>query len=283
MSEPRAGTDEGVGQRPDASMSLLREIMDGPRDSAYTDERVEGLKHKRNWFQEVMVLLIAIAIGTGGVWAARQLRAPVEGASQARTVLEEQITDRSALTEGLRLDIRELRSEISDLEHAVAPMVGEDAPIERAQISQLHAGTSEVYGPGVRIELSESSQPATDEERVLDVDLQIVANGLWAAGAEAITVNDHRLAFGTAIRTAGEVILVDLEPVQSPYVIDVIGNPEALTRNFAETAAAEHLRALHSNYRIKSTITQVGSIQMPAGNALRLTYAEPLRLPNVTD
>lgn len=46
-------------------------------------------------------------------------------------------------------------------------------------------------------------------DRVLDMDLQILTDGLWQAGAEAISVNGHRLSALTAIRGAGEAITVD--------------------------------------------------------------------------
>ena len=36
------------------------------------------------------------------------------------------------------------------------------------------------------------------------MDLQILVNGLWESGAEAISVNGHRLSTLTAIRGAGE-------------------------------------------------------------------------------
>ena len=43
-------------------------------------------------------------------------------------------------------------------------------------------------------------------------DLQIVVNGLWDAGAEAISVNGQRLTSKSAIRFAGQAILVNYRP-----------------------------------------------------------------------
>src|SRR5699024_10077117 len=119
------------------------------------------------------------------------------------------------------------------------------------------------------------SQLSSPEDHVLDFDVQLIVNSLWAAGAEAISINDRRLAFGTAIRSAGEAILVDLEPVTSPYRIIAIGEPDRLTRSFSETPGASHLKLLHSNFRIGSSITQHARVDLPAGNAMRLNYAEP--------
>lgn len=267
--------DDGAGRRPDASMTLLRELFERPHGPDYSPPPPrDPAGGKRHVFQEVIVLILTIAIGAGGVWAARQLRLPVDSALAARTVLEEQITDRSAVTESLRDDIEALRAEISDLK-GLTSSPAEQARERQAEIAAIHAGTIAVSGPGVEVELEETSRPTSPEQRVLDVDLQVLVNGLWASGAEAISINDRRLAYGTAIRTAGEVILVDLQPVQSPYVVRAIGDPDRLVRNFAKTSAAEHLNTLYSSYRISSSLTQYSRIDMPGGNSPRLTYAEP--------
>ena len=42
------------------------------------------------------------------------------------------------------------------------------------------------------------------QNRVLDVDLQVLVNGLWQAGAEAVQINDQRITNLTAIREAGQ-------------------------------------------------------------------------------
>lgn len=263
-------------------MTLLREIMERPRDGAYDAGHHQQRNNQsgRSWVQEIIVLVLTIAIGTGGVWAARQLRAPVESATEARTVLEEQIKDRSAVTEALREDIAELRAEIGELEQVMSSPA-EEARSEQAALAGATAGTTAVSGPGVEVNVAEPAHPNTPEEHVLDVDLQIVVNALWASGAEAIAINDRRLAYGTAIRTAGEVILVDLEPVQSPYVVTAIGDPDRLVRSFAETSASEHLRILNSNYRITSSIIQIPHAELAAGNTLRLSYTEPTSPPGL--
>src|SRR5665811_2130426 len=53
------------------------------------------------------------------------------------------------------------------------------------------SGALGVSGPGLVIELDdgEVTDPEDDAARVQDIDLQIVTNGLWAAGAEAIAIN----------------------------------------------------------------------------------------------
>jgi uncharacterized protein YlxW (UPF0749 family) len=97
-------------------------------------------------------------------------------------------------------------------------------------------GRSPVAGPGVTVTVADVLASAAPEAgsrpqgqlaegagQVSDRDLQVVVNGLWSAGARAIGIGGVRLGPQTAIRTAGQTILVDFVPVRSPYVVTAIG------------------------------------------------------------
>ncbi|QGH69430.1 DUF881 domain-containing protein [Pseudactinotalea sp. HY158] len=263
-------------RRPDASMTLLTEVMERPLDPGYAamaERRGSGGARPRgSRLQELFVLLLAIAIGVGGVWAARQLRAPVDSALSARGVLEEQIRDRVAIADGLREDIAGLRGEINELQ-AEQGDVSEEF-LSRARDAAVSAGTIAVTGPGVAVTLEDSTRAVggDDPARVFDVDLQLVVNALWAAGAEAIAINGHRVSAGTAIRSAGEAILVDLKPLVSPYEVEAIGDPNGLRTEFARSTAAAQLATLGSMYGIGSSVVQAADLALPAGTAPKLHY-----------
>jgi len=83
-------------------------------------------------------------------------------------------------------------------------------------------------GPGLVVRLSDSiRKPGSTEEasafRVHDVDVQLVVNALFAAGAEAVAVNGNRLVSTTPIRAAGQTIVVNFRPLSSPYEVKAIG------------------------------------------------------------
>ena len=61
-----------------------------------------------------------------------------------------------------------------------------------------------------------------------DDDVLKVVNELWASGAEAISVNNHRVSIGTSFRCVGPTILVDGARIASPVVIRAIGDPDTL-------------------------------------------------------
>jgi len=72
-----------------------------------------------------------------------------------------------------------------------------------SQINTLDpvVGTVAVKGPGLLIVVDDAANGLRDgRDRVLDMDLQILIDGLWQAGAEAISVNGHRPSALTATR-----------------------------------------------------------------------------------
>jgi uncharacterized protein YlxW (UPF0749 family) len=94
-----------------------------------------------------------------------------------------------------------LTQEISTLRAAA---LGDDDAARgvETQINTLDpvVGNVAVTGPGVLIVVDDSPSAMADaRDRVLDIDLQVLANGLWEAGAEAISINGHRLSNLTAI------------------------------------------------------------------------------------
>ena len=109
--------------------------------------------------------------------------------------------------------------------------------------------------------------------RVQDYDIQLVVNALWSAGAQAISVNEHRLTSTSAIRSAGEPILVDLVGQSHPYRIEAVGDPDTLPAYFARSLGQEHLILLGSRYGITSSVSQDDDLELRAGRAPDLLSA----------
>lgn len=264
-------------------MTLLREVMERPLDAGYeaaAERRAAGLDSGGGPLQHAarraMVMVLAVAIGLGGVWAARELRNPAPGVS-ARQVLIGQIHERSETTEELVAQNTALRTEIQQLQEQA---FGEAAAAANDAAAQLGvwAGTTAVTGPGVVITMEDSPRvqsgdAGTDGERVQDYDLQVVVNSLWASGAESIAINGIRLTGGTAIRTAGAAVLVDLRPLVSPYTIEAIGDPQGLRTEFARTDGAALLSWL-SGYGISSQLVVADELHLPAGSGSSLVAVE---------
>ena len=93
------------------------------------------------------------------------------------------------------------------------------------------SGLTNVKGPGITIELSDSVklEGTTDDSSIVhDTDLMSLVNELFAAGAEAVCINDERMIISSPIRCVGNTIMVNNKRCSSPFKIKAIGDSEAL-------------------------------------------------------
>ncbi|OPZ86473.1 MAG: hypothetical protein BWY76_00938 [bacterium ADurb.Bin429] len=100
---------------------------------------------------------------------------------------------------------------------------------------RVRAGSTAVTGPGIVViiddtKLALQNPPDINVNPLLthDVDLLQVVNELRAAGAEAISINDQRVAGSSAIRCVGPAINVNNKAVSAPFVVRAIGKPDVL-------------------------------------------------------
>jgi uncharacterized protein YlxW (UPF0749 family) len=141
-------------------------------------------------------------------------------------------SDLIALINTLALATDRAESEITELEGTRASL-RDDAEStqtalavarERLETLGILAGTVPAVGPGIRVQVqSRTGTLGTDQ----------LLNGLEElrnAGAEAIELNDTvRVVAQTGlVDSPTEGLLVDGTPVQSPYVLEVIGDPYTL-------------------------------------------------------
>ena len=93
-------------------------------------------------------------------------------------------------------------------------------------------GLTDVTGPGIVITAKDGAPSgATDNMSLFlihDADLREIVAELWNAGAQAISINDQRIVNSTCIMCAGNIISINNEKVNSPFVIKAIGNQESL-------------------------------------------------------
>src|SRR5207302_8837342 len=129
--------------------------------------------------------------------------------------------------------IGQLSAEQAALRDATLASTSAGAALARQIAAEESAlGTLPVVGQGLRVTVADGSPAGGPRDPHLDRDLQAVTNALWTAGAEAIAVNGERLTAQSAIRQAGDAILVDFRPLVSPYVVTAIGSPVSLETQF---------------------------------------------------
>ena len=109
------------------------------------------------------------------------------------------------------------------------------AQLLQTELKQLNEvlGKTDVEGEGIVIQLIDKEGEMLSEdvpvERIISEDLVLVVNELFGAGAEAISINGYRIITTSSIVDIGtEFIKVNGERIQSPYIINAIGNPDYL-------------------------------------------------------
>ena len=166
--------------------------------------------------------------------------------------------------------VTELRGVVSQLQQLAAGGLGEGFTAQ-VEALQMQSGFVGLQGPGAVVTMRDAEPPLPpgvnrDEARVLDIDMQAAVNGLWEAGAQAIAINGIRLTTTTAIRTAGDAILVDYRPLEPPYRIVALG-PADLADRFGGSATFEELSDLRTEYGIQSEVVAEEQLSVPASSA----------------
>jgi uncharacterized protein YlxW (UPF0749 family) len=273
-------------------MTLLREVMERPLDPGYAaaaERRATGQRPGRRAL--VLTLVLALVCGAITARAIAELRRPQPGAAQARAALQAEIRRRSAIVDTQQRQLDQIRAQVAALQ--ARTLAGTDGAGLAAQsaLLELVAGVAPVTGPGLQITMNDApaattgagtdprAGTATDSGRVLDRDVQTVVNGLWAGGAEAIGINGQRLTARSAIRYAGQAILVDFRPLVPPYVISAVGDSAALQTRFAASPAGAYLQALRDNYGIRAAIVASSRLALPGAGGMptEFTAASPAR------
>ena len=253
-------------------MDLLNQIIREPVDPDYAvAAALERGPARRRW----TLGLLAVIIGALFAVAALQTTRAAPALQLERTELINRVQNAEREQDQLRGRVTSLTQEIATLRAAA---LGDDdaARSVETRIDALDAvvGNVGVAGPGVLIVVDDSPSATADaRDRVLDIDLQVLANGLWEAGAEAISINGHRLSNLTAIRSAGDAITVNYRSLTRPYRIEAIGDLRTLQARFVESSAGAWWNDLAQNRQMRYEISDVKQLDLAADPGMVLRHA----------
>ncbi|MEU4180324.1 DUF881 domain-containing protein [Streptomyces sp. NPDC026589] len=274
--------------RPDASMSLLNNVMDHSLDDGYAEasarRRADGsaglprtLKSKLGLAAGLVVAALVVTLGA----AEARISAPV--VAKEREELIDRIDAETEAADTLESEVDALRRDVSERQRKALEQHGGD----QGQLVALLAGATPVEGPGVKLVVDDAkdtdqggggpreSTGFADTGRLRDRDMQRVVNGLWESGAEAIAINGQRLTALSAIRAAGDAILVDNRPLVPPYTVLAVGDGKKLATAFQDTADGQYLQALKESFDIRTSISDQAKVRLPAAPSLIVRTAEP--------
>jgi uncharacterized protein YlxW (UPF0749 family) len=225
--------------------------------------------------------LAATVVTVGGVNASKA----EPTLAKERDALVHRVTDETRTADDLQRKVEDLRNRVGKAQQDAMPSGGDEGLAELAAA----AGTGEIRGPGLKMVLDDAQDTAgggsandprqadgfSNVGRLRDHDLQLVVNGLWASGAEALSINGQRLTGLSAIRAAGDAVLVDNRPLVPPYTVLAIGDGPHLQSAFPQTAEGRYLNLIEETYGIKASISVQDRLTLPAALGVTLRTARP--------
>lgn len=236
-----------------------------------------------------ITFILAIISAIIGVMLAVQLRSsmhPVQKESRSIAELRTSLQKELEKHKSLLADI----SKYNQLYYQYETSLSEDESIsvmkEELARNRRMAGLIGVEGPGVVLEVVDA-QPVEDhmmDEQmpapevgsyaIEDEDLRWLVNILFANGAQAISINGHRLIATSSIRNVGDVIQIDTKTVKSPYELQALGDPEVLLSALKLEGVEEYFQL--SNKRVLAD--KRDKLTIPANNEKHvIQYMKPVK------
>ena len=248
------------------SMGLLAMLNSEIETDEYTnpDHPPVGKKDPKWWIAIVLSfsgLLFGIAV------ANTQRQQPI--LEKNREDLRATITKNIEVLNKTSEDLSSINNEIAQIQTKTPGLDFHGISQSNESNLQVFSGLSSVKGEGIEIVINDAiktdSLETADLElaRVYDSDIQLLVNALWASGAESVSINKSRLTSTSAIRSAGDAILVNYRPLLPPFVISAIGDNDLRDRLIKHPDYLD-LQFVVKTYGLGFSVSEIKDIEMIA-------------------
>lgn len=224
----------------------------------------------------VIGLVLAIQIGStagedqGGLVPYSKVKGYEVALKEARLEKEEALDELKLVQERLAV----IENEMAEDNEVIQGM------LEETEKYKMLAGVIDVHGPGIVITIKD---PVINDEYMDDMsvityhyeELLNLVNKLKEAGAEAISINEHRIIQTTEISLAGKNININGRATAPPYYVKAIGDPTTMTN--ALTIRSGIIETLKKNYNLTVEIETIEDLAIPRyDGVITFRYAEPI-------
>jgi len=248
------------------SMGLLALLNSEIETDEYTnpDHPPVGKKDPKWWIAIVLSfsgLLFGIAV------ANTQRQQPI--LEKNREDLRATITKNIEVLNKTSEDLSSINNEIAQIQTNTPGLDFHGISQSNESNLQVFSGLSSVKGEGIEIVINDANKTDSLETadlelaRVYDSDIQLLVNALWASGAESVSINKSRLTSTSAIRSAGDAILVNYRPLLPPFVISAIGDNDLRDRLIKHPDYLD-LQFVVKTYGLGFNVSEIKDIEMIA-------------------
>jgi uncharacterized protein YlxW (UPF0749 family) len=227
-------------------------------------------KHSYSLLYTIIFLIIGVVVGGAVAVQIITTRTIARSTDPVRPALEltDTVEKMKAEQQNLRQQIADLRERVKDQEKSVEERrtTSKELSAELQQYKMI-AGLTEVTGTGVEITLNDGFFEGLPDRNdfkndaiVHSTDILDVVNMLWAAGAEAVAINDERVVGTTSINCIVNTILVNDSHLGMPLTIKAIGRSEDLARLIEDPGRLIDLHRRQNDYRLVLEVAKRDSI-----------------------
>lgn len=276
MSDSPIAEYDEPRRRPDSTMSLLNDLMTNTVDQDYADvadrRTVQPAPSRKAGY--VGLVAATLVFGLLLAVAAVQTDRTRPAVAEERAELIERIQAQGEEVDDVRAQSAELSGEVDALQSEVDDLETRSTEVQnRAERLGVQAGSVAVQGPGIQVVVDDGDDSAGEGAQVRPADLRLLVNGLWEAGAEAISINGERITSRSAIGWANQAITINFNSMRGPYTVRAIGDPNTIEARLFETSAGQTFRTLQAEVGMQFEADTVDSVQIPAKGVGRLRYS----------
>jgi uncharacterized protein YlxW (UPF0749 family) len=186
------------------------------------------------------------------------------------TTLAGLVEEQSRRSDALAKQAASLRKDIDELQTQQGGIDGRMSASLAALARQV--GTTPVTGPGIAVTLEDAPKKVLEENPDIDADwlvihqqdIQAVVNALWAGGADALSIQNHRVISTTGIKCVGNSVVLHGVPYLPPYKITAIGDRRKLQKALDDSQYIENLQDYVVKFQLGYEVKNESSIAMPA-------------------
>ena len=262
----------------DASVDIDEDRSQATTDPSIQDVRSDSRHPRLARSATVIVMALAGLMMTTAAINSRGHDLRPERDTDMATLVRSQASHNAALQK----EAAGLRAQVEDLSKANQTPGVTSSVISSASALAPSVGLEAVSGKALRVTLDDaplSENPDGVDANMLVVhqqDIQMVVNTLWSGGAEAMTIQGQRVISTTAVKCVGNTVVLHGVAYAPPYVIEAIGDLNAMQKALDTSEAVRIYKEYVSAYQLGWSVERAGQVTMPAyTGAVAVGHATP--------
>lgn len=262
----------------DASVDIDEDRSQATTDPSIQDVRSDSRHPRLARSASVIVMALAGLMMTTAATNSRGHDLRPERDTDMATLVRSQASHNAALQK----EAAGLRAQVEDLSKANQTPGVTSSVISSASALAPSVGLEAVSGKALRVTLDDaplSENPDGVDANMLVVhqqDIQMVVNTLWSGGAEAMTIQGQRVISTTAVKCVGNTVVLHGVAYAPPYVIEAIGDLNAMQKALDTSEAVRIYKEYVSAYQLAWSVERAGQVTMPAyTGAVAVSHATP--------